>query len=72
MKRVPRASTVAISMRLISPPDRLALISRSIYSRDVYKRQDAEGAALLQYLRALSPGVRIYADGTLELEQPEL
>ena len=34
--------------------------------------EDAEGAALLQYLRALSPGVRIYADGTLELEQPEL
>ena len=31
--------------------------------------EDAEGAALLQYLRALSPGVRIYADGTLELEQ---
>ena len=37
-----------------------------------HEREGGNGAAVLQYLRALSPGVRIYADGTLELEQPEL
>ena len=37
-----------------------------------HELEGGNGAALLQYLRALSPGVRIYADGTLELEQPEL
>ncbi len=61
-----RASFPSESQRRVSIP---FSSSRIQHGGRTTLMEDAEGAALLQYLRALSPGVRIYADGTLELEQ---